>query len=100
MINEVEKSEYLWVVKWVIEHYPYDKVGNMFDISLHVSNSDEDDEEELGEIFDEYLEENHTLRGKRLFYTDEEYERISNIKEELKEELEEVGFMSFHLDEW
>ena len=98
MINEVEKSEYLWVVKWVIEHYPYDKVGNMFDISLHVSNSDEDDEEELGEIFDEYLEQNYTLRGKYLFYTDEEYEQISNSLEELKEELEEMCFMSCHLD--
>ena len=101
-ISEEEKSEYLSVVKWVIEHYPYDKVGNMFDISVYVSNSDEDDEEELEKIFDEYLEENHTLQvgGRSLFYTEEEYEQISNIKEELKEELEEEGFMSDHLDVW
>jgi len=46
------------------------------------------------------LEENHTLQvgGRYLFYTEEEYEQISNIKEELKEELEEEGFMSCHLD--
>ena len=54
----------------------------------------------LKKIFDEYLEENHTLQvgGRYLFYTEEEYEQISNIKEELKEELEEEGFMSCHLD--
>ena len=99
-ISEEEKSEYLSVVNWVIEHYPYDSVFTMSDISTHMSDLDEDDEEELEKIFDEYLEENHTLQvgGRSLFYTEEEYEQISNIKEELKEELEEEGFMSGHLD--
>ena len=95
-----EKSEYLSVVNWVIEHYPYDSVFTMSDISTHMSDLDEDDEEELEKIFDEYLEENHTLSegGKYLFYTHEEYERIFNSKERLKEELEEVDHTSFHLD--
>ena len=42
-----EKSEYLSVVNWVIEHYPYDSVFTMSDISTHMSDLDEDDEEEL-----------------------------------------------------
>ena len=100
MITESKRNEFLSVVDWVFEHYPYDKVGIMFDISVHIILSDEDEEEELEIIFEEYLKEYYPLQvgRKRFSNTDEEYERISNSKEVLRKELEEMGCESSHLD--
>ena len=101
-MNEEEKSRYFSVVDWVIEHYPYDDISSICDISFGLAEVDlEDlDEDETGIIFDEYVRENYKLQqgGKSLFYTEEDYERIENNKESLKEDLEDAGYPSSHLD--
>ena len=109
-MNEEEKSYYLSVVDWVIEHYPYYEISSIFDISLELveveldldeeDEEDDEDDEETRIIFDEYVRENYKLQqgGKTLFYTEEDYERIENNKESLKEGLEEQGHSSSHLD--
>ena len=48
-----------------------------------------------------HREANYKLQGqtkKRLFYTEEDYERIEKNKESLKEDLEDAGYPSSHLD--
>ena len=32
------KSKYESTVKWVIEHYPFDKISNIFDITQNISD--------------------------------------------------------------
>ena len=79
MDNE-NKSKYESTVKWVIEHYPFDKISNIFDITQNISDL-KLPEEELGKVFDEYLKNNYELKeGKKyLKYTQDDYERIEKI---------------------
>ncbi len=37
MDNE-NKSKYESTIKWVIEHYPFDKISNIFDITQNISD--------------------------------------------------------------
>ena len=76
MDNE-NKSKYESTIKWVIEHYPFDKISNIFDITQNISDL-KLPEEELEKVFDEYLKNNYELKeGKKyLKYTQDEYERI------------------------
>ena len=37
MDNE-NKSKYESTTKWVIEHYPFDKISNIFDITQNISD--------------------------------------------------------------
>ena len=76
MDNE-NKSKYESTIKWVIEHYPFDKISNIFDITQNISDL-KLPEEELGKVFDEYLKNNYELKeGKKyLKYTQDDYERI------------------------
>ena len=98
MDNE-NKSKYESTTKWVIEHYPFDKISNIFDITQNISDL-KLPEEELGKVFDEYLKNNYELKeGKKyLKYTQDDYERIEKNKFNLKKDLEEQGYSSSHLD--
>ena len=98
MDNE-SKSKYESTIKWVVEHYPYDKIFNIFDMSIHISDLDFP-EEEFGKVFDEYLAKNygHEEGSSYLNYSQEEYERIDKNKVNIKKDLEEQGFSSSHLD--
>ena len=80
MDNE-NKSKYESTIKWVIEHYPFDKISNIFDITQNISDL-KLPEEELGKVFDEYLKNNYELKeGKKyLKYTQDDYERIEKNK--------------------
>ncbi len=91
--------EYESTIKWVIEHYPFDKISNIFDITQEISDLNLP-EEELEKVFDEYLMKNYELKeGKKyLKYTQDEYERIEKNKFNLKKDLEEQGYSSSHLD--
>ena len=98
-IDNENKSKYESTIKWVIEHYPFDKISNIFDITQNISDL-KLPEEELGKVFDEYLKNNYELKdGKKyLKYTQDEYERIEKNKFNLKKDLEEQGYSSSHLD--
>ena len=49
MDNE-NKSKYESTIKWVIEHYPFDKISNIFDITQNISDL-KLPEEELENIY-------------------------------------------------
>ena len=53
MDNE-NKSKYESTIKWVIEHYPFDKISNIFDITQNISDL-KLPEEELEKVFDQNI---------------------------------------------
>ena len=63
MDNE-NKSKYELIIKWVIEHYPFDKISNIFDITQEISDL-KLPEEELEKVFDEYLKKIMSLKKER-----------------------------------
>ena len=63
MDNE-NKSKYESTIKWAIEHYPFDKISNIFDITQNISEL-KLPEEELEKVFDEYLIKIMSLKKER-----------------------------------
>ena len=63
MDNE-NKSKYESTTKWVIEHYPFDKISNIFDITQNISDL-KLPEEELEKVFDEFLKTIMSLKKER-----------------------------------
>ena len=63
MDNE-NKSKYESTIKWVIAHYPFDKISNIFDITQNISDL-KLPEEELEKVFDEYLKKIMSLKKER-----------------------------------
>ena len=56
-ISEEEKERYLSSIEYVIHTYPHEKIHIIFEISIDMYDFDWNDEDELGELFDDYTKD-------------------------------------------
>ena len=57
IISEEEKERYLGGIDYVIQSYPHEKIHIIFEISIDWYDFDWNDEDELGELFDDYTKD-------------------------------------------
>ena len=56
-ISEEEKERYLSSIEYVIHNYPHEKISRIFEMSIDLIDLDWNDEDELGELFDDYTKD-------------------------------------------
>jgi len=57
IISEEEKERYLSSIEYVIHNYPHEKISRIFEMSIDLIDLDWNDEDELGELFDDYTKD-------------------------------------------
>jgi len=55
IISEEEKEIYLSIIEYLIQNHPYEKIHTIFEMSIDLSDGRWNDENEFGELFDDYI---------------------------------------------